>query len=503
MTAPPSSEYDQSSFVLSTYESPFVGFVTHPFVPWMPTESSSSEHFEPPNKKQTNVPDRGARDDSLFWNQYVKEADLFDKELVKGLGGDLDALLIFAGLFSAVNTAFIIESYQDLKPDPAESGGTNDLLRTLIQAVNNSTSVTTPPADFIPSSHTVIVNALFFASLLCSLFSAFGAVLAKQWLNEYERTGDDNRAPHARSRQRHVKYLGMQKYRCEVVMQALGIVLQISLLLFFVALTTWLWGINHTIGIIAIVGVVITFSFYLITTAISIYDPASPFSTRFSTILREFRPFAKPSDAPIATGMDRLDGKCIAWVSSNATMFESVAGMARVAVRLPDDIREDEKFGHTHVGPKLLRSIISSNAIPFGLTNGSLFSTVNTIRNAMTSWQGVPVSLACDVLAQLHGTLRTAVHKDPLLRESIALILEHVDIDIPRDLLIQTRRPAYETLVDLVLTPSLTLEGKRAALSLLWRYSFRSEGHTWMWPGNTMSLQFRLRENGSGRWWVP
>ncbi|KAG8999537.1 hypothetical protein FRB94_006136 [Tulasnella sp. JGI-2019a] len=275
----------------------------------------------------------------------------------------------------------------------------------------------------------------------------------------------------------------MKNYRCEVIMQALGTVLQISLLLFFLALTIWLWGINHTIGIIVILGVVMTIAFYLITTVISIYDPASPFSTRFSAILRELGHFAKTTDALIATGMDELDGKCMTWISNNATMFESVAGMARVATYLPDDIRRDERLDHTHVGPKLLRSIISSNAIRLGLTNGNLFSTVNTIRNAMTSWEGVPISLACDVLAQLHEILRTTVYKDPVVSESIALILEHVDIDIPSDLLVQTRRPAYETLVDLVLIPSLTLEGKRAALSILWRYSLSL--CTLMWPGNT------------------
>ena len=42
-----------------------------------------------------DTPDRNVKDDSLFWDQYVKEADLYDKELVKGLGGDLDTLLIF------------------------------------------------------------------------------------------------------------------------------------------------------------------------------------------------------------------------------------------------------------------------------------------------------------------------------------------------------------------------------------------------------------------------
>ncbi|KAG8998453.1 hypothetical protein FRB94_006880 [Tulasnella sp. JGI-2019a] len=413
------------------------------------------------------------REDYLFWGQYLKEAVLFDKELVKGLSSDLDALLIFAGILSSVNTAFIMQSYQDLKPDPAESGGTNDLLRTLIQAVNNSTSVPTPPVDFIPSLHAIIANGLFFSSLLCSLFAAFGAVLAKQWLNEYERTGDDDDQPyHVRAHQRHIKYIGMHEYHGEGIMQTLGTILQISLFLFLIALTIWLWGVNHIIAVIVLIGVAITFASHLITTVISIFDAASPFSTRLSAYLR----WLEHPTANTAV----LDAHCIAWVGRIATMPESIAGVVRVAPCLPEETRRDEKLDLIIVGVRLLESIIRSNAIPLGLFNGSLIFTVNEIRNANIGWQDVPISLAQKVITQLYDTLSTVIDKDLAVTESIVQILEHANIQIPRN---QFRCPTKKTLTDLVLIPSLTIEGKRAALSLLWKhYHFEFKHSTLFFP---------------------
>ncbi|KAG8927093.1 hypothetical protein FRC02_008458, partial [Tulasnella sp. 418] len=60
-----------------------------------------------------------------FWEAYNDEAESYDKELIKEWASDLDALLIFAGLFAGVNTAFIIESHKNLSED---SGDINSLV---------------------------------------------------------------------------------------------------------------------------------------------------------------------------------------------------------------------------------------------------------------------------------------------------------------------------------------------------------------------------------------
>ncbi|KAJ7496602.1 hypothetical protein FB451DRAFT_1018414, partial [Mycena latifolia] len=51
------------------------------------------------------------------WSVYISEAEKYDKALVESWRVDMEGMLLFAGLFSASLTAFIIESYKTLTPD--------------------------------------------------------------------------------------------------------------------------------------------------------------------------------------------------------------------------------------------------------------------------------------------------------------------------------------------------------------------------------------------------
>ncbi|KAG5724104.1 hypothetical protein E4T56_gene4484, partial [Termitomyces sp. T112] len=65
-------------------------------------QTLSSGHFAP-------LPQQPVASDSpsaKIWSVYVAEADRQDRALASSWKGDMDALLIFAGLFSASITAF-------------------------------------------------------------------------------------------------------------------------------------------------------------------------------------------------------------------------------------------------------------------------------------------------------------------------------------------------------------------------------------------------------------
>ncbi|EKM50003.1 uncharacterized protein PHACADRAFT_105408, partial [Phanerochaete carnosa HHB-10118-sp] len=51
-----------------------------------------------------------------------------DEGKMKGYSEDIDTLLVFAGLFSAILTAFVVQTYQMLQPSSADL--TNHLLTT-------------------------------------------------------------------------------------------------------------------------------------------------------------------------------------------------------------------------------------------------------------------------------------------------------------------------------------------------------------------------------------
>ncbi|KAJ7672118.1 hypothetical protein B0H17DRAFT_1084504 [Mycena rosella] len=56
-----------------------------------------------------------------LWSVYISEAEKYDKALVESWREEMDGMPIFAGLFSASLTAFIIESYKTLTPDSGDT----------------------------------------------------------------------------------------------------------------------------------------------------------------------------------------------------------------------------------------------------------------------------------------------------------------------------------------------------------------------------------------------
>ncbi|KAJ7084660.1 hypothetical protein C8R44DRAFT_651476, partial [Mycena epipterygia] len=116
---------------------------------------------------------------TAFWTAYKTLADEFDKEFQRKYGNDLDTSLIFAGLFSAVSSAFIIQIQPEFQPNP---NATMEAL--LIILVQNITSIP-PGMQISPQSNTpiiiVVAQSLLYISLFSTLLAALLAVLGKQW----------------------------------------------------------------------------------------------------------------------------------------------------------------------------------------------------------------------------------------------------------------------------------------------------------------------------------
>ena len=202
-----------------------------------------------------------------------------------------------SALFSAINTAFIIESLADLKPDPSDT--TNTLLRQLIHHFDNSTF---PGQDFnipefSPASTAVSVNGVFFASLSCSLFAAFGAVLGKQWLHQYARLGPA-KSSQERGRDRQRKLCGMQSWYLHPFIETLPVLLQISLVLFQVALIQFLWPLNRNVTTVVVVLAAFFCAAYIIVTMASVFHLDSPFQSPITSFLRIIFSFSRNTSKP-------------------------------------------------------------------------------------------------------------------------------------------------------------------------------------------------------------
>ncbi|EIN08435.1 hypothetical protein PUNSTDRAFT_24199, partial [Punctularia strigosozonata HHB-11173 SS5] len=123
------------------------------------------------------------------WAHVYERLEKHDRDMIKGYSEDIDSLLIFAGLFSAVLTAFLVEAYTQLQPDNTQIS-VQLLADISIQLRQISTSQTAPASadsnstriPFHAEPHVVAVNILWFLSLNLSLASALLGIFIKQWL---------------------------------------------------------------------------------------------------------------------------------------------------------------------------------------------------------------------------------------------------------------------------------------------------------------------------------
>ncbi|KAG8875168.1 hypothetical protein FRB97_005351 [Tulasnella sp. 331] len=191
---------------------------------------------------------------SNFWDDYNKISGLLDSERFHRLSDNLDAMLIFAGLFSGVNITFISFSVASLSPSPSDE--TNALLRLLIATGDNSTSsalasiastASTPQSQLT----SVRVNCLLFASLSCSLLSAAGAVTAKQWLARCQRPTSIH-TPDEQGRIRQKKFRGVERWHFEAVLEGLPSLLMLSFALFSAAVVDYLWNTSKPVAYVGL-----------------------------------------------------------------------------------------------------------------------------------------------------------------------------------------------------------------------------------------------------------
>ncbi|KAG8943618.1 hypothetical protein FRC04_002779 [Tulasnella sp. 424] len=221
---------------------------------------------------------------SDFWKRYDRLADIHDKKMTSNLNTNLDVLLIFAALFSGINTTFISITMPDLSPNPADE--TSTLIRLLVLRADNNTLT---PADlappFSPNSTSIVVNCLLYASLSCSLLAAVGAMMAKEWLQSFDRTGQTGPLEE-QGRFRQLKFNGVEQWRLEAVIKFLPNLLLLSVVLFFAGIGLFLLPINT-----AVAGIVIAFSgLGVILSGIAIVSgavsPLCPYQSAASSALR-------------------------------------------------------------------------------------------------------------------------------------------------------------------------------------------------------------------------
>ncbi|KIP03038.1 hypothetical protein PHLGIDRAFT_58875, partial [Phlebiopsis gigantea 11061_1 CR5-6] len=124
------------------------------------------------------------------WQTIAKSVREIDEEKIKQAKDDIDTLLVFSGLFSAVLSAFLVDTYKGLQSDPQQEiifllrhiANQNYTMPT-ISSYNITSAVSTiEPASAPVPLWALRVNGLWFASLILSLSTASLGMLVKFWL---------------------------------------------------------------------------------------------------------------------------------------------------------------------------------------------------------------------------------------------------------------------------------------------------------------------------------
>jgi len=194
------------------------------------------------------------------------------------------------GLFSAVVSAFIIETYKMLLPD--NSGTTVVLLTQLVaQSQPNGGTSSIPSAGpaqaaFKPSAIAIRINILMFLSFFLSLTCALMSTLIQQWAREYLQYSQLSAPPQKRARVRAYLFQGLTKFQMRTMVESIPVLLHISVFLFFFALSEFLRTVDHTVGLTALYCVIVLLSAYLILSVLPLVVSSAPYQTALTTPLR-------------------------------------------------------------------------------------------------------------------------------------------------------------------------------------------------------------------------
>ena len=174
-------------------------------------------------------------------------------------------------------------SIQDVRQNPQDI--TNFYLSNTYRTVldpNILSSLPASPPPFSPPKYAILVNTLWFLSLVISLTCALLATLLQQWARRYLKITQPRYRPQKRVRIRAFFAEGVEKCLLPLAAEALPILLHISLFLFFAGSVVFLWNVNLTMFTFVLSWVSFCTALYGCITFIPIFRHDSPYLTPLS-----------------------------------------------------------------------------------------------------------------------------------------------------------------------------------------------------------------------------
>ncbi|KAI0250418.1 hypothetical protein BJV78DRAFT_559246 [Lactifluus subvellereus] len=250
-----------------------------------------TETGDQPNSTRTTEnqePQPGFADSSgPLFHMYREMAEEQDNKMTERWQKDAEGIIIFTGLFSAAVAALVAVTVGDLKPNSQDTSAfyIEKIYQLQVLADSNISlpsilSNPAQPSPFSPPKYAILVNSLWFLSLVISLTCAMMATLLQQWARRYLRiTQPSQCSPHRRARTRAFFAHGVDKFHLSWMVEALPALIHLSLFLFFIGLLIYLFNVNYTVFRAVVWWVAVSAATYLITTVLPIFRLESPYYT--------------------------------------------------------------------------------------------------------------------------------------------------------------------------------------------------------------------------------
>ena len=169
-----------------------------------------------------------------------------------------------------ISAFYLANIYQLL----ADSNGTHVIIPAVLPD---------PSTPFSPPKYAVWVNSLWFLSLVTGLTCALLATLLQQWARRYMKVTQPRYNPHKRVQIRAFFAEGVERLHLPWAVEALPILLHLSLSLFFGGLAIYLFNIDHTVFNVVISWLGVCTCLYLCITFMPIYRHDSPYYAPLSS----------------------------------------------------------------------------------------------------------------------------------------------------------------------------------------------------------------------------
>jgi hypothetical protein len=152
----------------------------------------------------------------------------------------------------------------------------------------SSRPATSSELDFEPTSSDILINILWFISLMLSLASALFGIFIKQWLRSYMSWMDVSPMQTAVA-VRQFRHEAMQRWKFHEAIMVLPILLQMALVLFGIGLVNFCFHLNWALGGSVAAIAASCFAALLVCAFMPLLSATTPYRSPWSAVLSRLR----------------------------------------------------------------------------------------------------------------------------------------------------------------------------------------------------------------------